>query len=78
LEQDRFATKEVDAPQDVLSVPDDGKPRRTIIAWSRAVVLDEDTPDNIFIGFDTECVEICSAIFRQPKRGFRRFISMTA
>jgi hypothetical protein len=54
LEQDRFATKAVDAPEAVLSLPDDGKQRRTITTWSRAVVLDEDAPDDIFIDFDTE------------------------
>ena len=32
FEQNRFAPKEVDAPQAVLSVPDDGEPRGTTTA----------------------------------------------
>ena len=34
---------------------DDGEPRRTIIAWYRSGVLDEDAPDDILIDLDTEC-----------------------
>jgi hypothetical protein len=54
FEQHRFATKEVDAPQAVLSVSDDGEPRRTIIAWYRSGVLDENAPNDILIDLDSE------------------------
>jgi len=36
-------------------VADDGEPRRTITAWHRSVVPDEDAPDHIFIDLDSEC-----------------------
>ena len=55
LQQNRFATKEVDAPQAVLCVPDDGEPGRPITAWYRSVTLEEDAPDDIFIYLDSEC-----------------------
>jgi hypothetical protein len=55
FEQNRFAPKEVDAPQAVLSVPDDGEPGRTITAWHRSVVPDKYASDDIFIDLDSEC-----------------------
>jgi hypothetical protein len=54
FEQNRFAPKEVDAPQAVLSVPDDGEPGRTITAWHWPVVPDKDASDDIFIDLDSE------------------------
>jgi hypothetical protein len=54
FEQNRFASKEVDAQQAVLSVPDDGEPRRTITAWYRSIVLKEYASDDIFIDLDSE------------------------
>src|SRR5258707_15765826 len=77
-EQNRFAAKQVDAPQAVLSLPNDAEPRRTVSPGYRSVVLDEYASDDILIDLDTERAGYFSAIFRQPKRGLRRFISTTA
>jgi len=54
FEQNRFAPKEVDAPQAVLCVPDEAEPGRPITAWYRSVVPDEDAPDDIFVDRDRE------------------------
>jgi hypothetical protein len=51
--QNRFATKEVDAPQAVLGMADGREPRRPA-AWSRSVVLDEYAADDIFVDRDRE------------------------
>jgi hypothetical protein len=79
FEQNRFAPKEVDAPQAVLSVRDDGEPRGTLTAWYPSVVSDEYASHDIFIDLDRECSRYLPGnLVRQPKRGFRRFISITA
>lgn len=54
IEQNRFARKEVDAPQTVLSVPKDGEPGRTITTWHRSVVPDKYASDSIFVDLDSE------------------------
>jgi hypothetical protein len=51
LEQNRFAAKEVDAPQAVLGVPEHSEPRRPT-TWQRSIVLDEYASDDFLI--DTE------------------------
>ena len=42
------------------------------------IMLCQDTTHCIFIDLDTDACAICSAIFRQPNRGLRLFISTTA
>ena len=76
-EQNRFAAKQVDAPQAVRGVPDHGEPRRVITTWQRSLVLDEYATHDIVIDLDTERARYLLGIFRQPKRGLRRFISTT-
>ncbi len=53
-EQNRFAAKQVDAPQVVSGVPDHGEPRKALTTWQRSVVLDEYATHDILIDVDTE------------------------
>jgi hypothetical protein len=78
FQQHRFATKEVGAPQAVLSACDNGEPRRTIIAWYRSGVLDEDAPDDILIDLDIECTGYLLGNLPAAEAGVSLFISITA
>jgi len=49
LEQNGLATKQINAPETVFGVPDEGKPRRSIVIEMRVVVLFKHAPDHIFI-----------------------------
>src|SRR5271157_1757544 len=55
FEQNRLTAKEIDTPEAVSSLPDDGEPGGTIAAWRRSVVLNEDAPDDILVDLEAEC-----------------------
>ena len=49
LEKNVFATKQINTPETVFGMLDEGKPRRSIVIEMRVVVLFKHAPDHIFI-----------------------------
>ena len=78
LQNQRLTTKKIDAPETVLRMAEEGKPRRTVRAPSRSTVFGGHPPHHILVDLDTEYEGDLLAMRRQPKRGFRRFISIIA
>src|SRR5436190_1769570 len=53
-QEDRFAAKQIDAPQAVLHMPDKAQPGWTICSCFGAVVFREHPADDIFVDIDAE------------------------
>ena len=55
-EEDRFAAEEIDAPETIFGLADQGKPRRSPGARSGSVVSGEDSTNNVFVELYAEGV----------------------
>ena len=53
-QEDRFAAKQIDAPQAVLQMPDKAQPRRAIGSCFGSIVLREHAADDVFIDIDAK------------------------
>src|SRR5829696_8389929 len=49
VEDQRFTTKEIDAPEAVLGMPEEAEPGRTVVAAPRPTVFREYTSHNILV-----------------------------
>lgn len=54
FEDQRFTTKEIDAPEAVLGMSEEGEPGRTVRAACRSTVFGEYTSHNILVDLDIE------------------------
>jgi hypothetical protein len=54
LEDQRFTSKKIHAPQTVFTVAEKSEPGRTVRSWFRPAVLGEYAPYHILIDFDIE------------------------
>src|SRR5262249_11998004 len=56
LEQNRFGSKQVYAPQRVLRVPKQGEPRRSTVLRTWSIVPGQHAPDHILVQLDCEAL----------------------
>src|SRR5262245_36758441 len=54
VQEERFAAKQIDAPQTVLHIPDKAQPGRAIGSGSRSIVLREHPADDVFVDIDAK------------------------
>src|SRR5450755_1385496 len=67
LEHDGFASKEIDAPQAVLRVSDEGEPGWTIASRGTSEMLSEVAAHHILADVDTECMGNLLSNSRAPE-----------
>ena len=78
LQKNGFAPKQVNAPEAVFRVSQEGQPRRPATTGIWPVMGGKDAPDYIFIDIVPNAVLICWAIRGQPNRGLCRLCSTMA
>jgi hypothetical protein len=59
LENQRFGAKEIDTPETILRMSEEGEPGRTVGAVSRSTVFGEHASHDILVDLNTEYKAIC-------------------